>query len=386
MNYPIIKYSQNKHNLVSTVLPFEIINAFSHVLIYGEDEGGYQRAPDAKHINNIKYYINEHSNNPDFIFPTSIILGIDEEDSKKIITESNGVSTITLGTNNVSKYFRIIDGQHRIRGLNEAFNTNKTILNLPLSVIILITPPKLRSLEMQIFNTINSKSKRIKVDLIQLASYEYRILESKIDHSEVNEHISVQVANLLNDYKSKTNKWYNAIKFGIHDEQKVGIIGVNAFRESIKNIVGRYLELNSTYQNLEGAKLIEYSRDASKIIKDFLLEAWEIIYEKWPDCFSEKNQEIDYDFEVKEYYYKYEYYIQKTLGTKALNYLIGSIVNENDNKLNQQSLEVFKQYLKKSNLLNSDWKVGTTFSGYSSESAFAKVSKMIKSEIPIPRN
>ena len=58
MNYPIIKYSQNKHNLVSTVLPFEIINAFSHVLIYGEDEGGYQRAPDAKHINNIKYYIN----------------------------------------------------------------------------------------------------------------------------------------------------------------------------------------------------------------------------------------------------------------------------------------------------------------------------------------
>jgi len=239
---------------------------------------------------------------------------------------------------------------------------------------------------MQIFNTINSKSKRIKVDLIQLASFEYRILESKIEPSEVNEHISVQIANLLNEDNSKSNKWYNGIKFGIHDEQKVGIIGVNAFRESIKAIVAKYLHLNNEYQKLEGSKLIGFTRESSEKIKIFLLGAWEIVYEKWPDCFSQKSQEVDYDLEIKEFYYKSEYYLQKTLGTKAINYLLGSIVNEGDNKLDQKSLELFRNYITKSSLLNSDWKVGNTFSGYSSESAFGKVSKMIKGEIPIPRN
>ncbi|MES2776808.1 MAG: DGQHR domain-containing protein [Bacteroidota bacterium] len=386
MEFPIIKYSQNSHQLISTVLPFEIINLFSHVLVYGKDDGGYQREPDPKHYNNIKNYINEHQTSPSFIFPTSIILGIDEDVTKAIISEGKEVNTIKLEKTKSAKIFRIIDGQHRVRGLNEALSTNNEINKVQLSVVILITPPNSRSIEMQIFNTINSKSKRIKVDLIQLASFEYRILESKIELTEVNEHISVQVANLLNEDSSKTNKWFNAIKFGIHDEQKVGIIGVNAFRESIRALVTRYLQLNIDYHNLKGSKLIEFTRVAAERIKIFLLHAWEIIYEKWQDCFSQKSQEVDYDLEIKEFYYKNDYYIQKTLGTKAINYLLGSIVSEGDHKIDQESLLAFKKYILDSNLLNSDWKVGNTFSGYSSESAFGKVSKIVKGEIPIPRN
>jgi DGQHR domain-containing protein len=386
MNFPIIKYSQNKYKLVSAVLPFEIIDLFSHVLIYGRDEGGYQREPDPKHFNGIKNYINQ-SINADFIFPTSIILGIDEEDSNRVITAGgNGQNYLSLDKSSPSKLFRIIDGQHRIRGLHEASHLNQSINQVLLSCVILITPPKSRSIEMQIFNTINSKSKRIKVDLIQLASFEYRILESNIIHSEANQHISVQVANLLNEDTAKKNKWYNAIKFGIHDEQKVGIIGVNAFRESLRNIVAKYLNNHSYYNDLEGSELIEFTRKASEIIKRYLFEAWEIVYERWSDCFNAKNQEMDFDLEIKEYYYNSDYYIQRTLGTKAINYLLGSIVNEPGNDLDQKSMEIFKGFIDNSNLLNSDWKVGGTFSGYSSESAFGKVSKMIKGDVAIPRS
>jgi DGQHR domain-containing protein len=384
MKFPILEYKQNDHKLISSVLTFEIINLFSEVLIYGKKDGGYQREPDPKHFNNIKNYINAEHDNPTFIFPTSIILGIDEEVARRVIVDNNGVSSLNLDESNPEKIFRIIDGQHRIRGLGEASKTNAKINLLELSVVILITPPKSRSIEMQIFNTINSKSKRIKVDLIQLASFEYRILESNIHLPELNEHISVQIANLLNEDSSASNKWYNAIKFGIHDEQKVGVIGVNAFRESVKNIVNRYLQIENKYQELTGSELIAYSRIASDAIKQFILKAWIIVSEKWPESFS-KSQDIDYDLEIKLFYYKSDYYIQKTLGTKSLNYLLGSIVNENENKLDHDCLEIFKQYITNCDVLTSDWKVGNTFSGYSSESAFGKVSKMIKGELPVPR-
>ena len=54
MKFPIIEYHQNKYKLISTVLPFETINNYSKVLVYGIDDGGYQREPDEKHFTKIK--------------------------------------------------------------------------------------------------------------------------------------------------------------------------------------------------------------------------------------------------------------------------------------------------------------------------------------------
>ena len=381
MNYPIIEYTQNGHRFISAVLPFEIIDQHSHVLVYDRDEGGYQREPDSKHFNSIKKYVQD---TPDYLFPTSIILGLDDVNHDQIVMNTNDSGPYMNFDNAPGTIFRIVDGQHRIRGLREAAVANSTINQLQLNVVILLTPQNTRSLEMEIFNTINSKSKRIRVDLIQLARYEYRILEQSIQPSDLNEHISIQIANLLNEDTNSRNIWFNAIKFGIHDEQKVGIIGVNAFRESLRNIVGKYLQTHISYQNLSGTELISYSKDAATFLKVFIYTAWnEIIFEKWPDTFSSKNQELDYDQEIKEFFYNNKYYIQKTLGTKSLNYLLASVVTEYG--VAEESLNRFRNIINESQLLTSDWEVGKTFSGYSSESAFNKVTKIIKNEMPVLR-
>lgn len=378
MEFSIIKYKQNDHELISTVLPFEIIKESSKVLVYGQDEGGYQREPDSNHFSKIAKYINEDNS---FIFPTSIILGVDKNSIDKITYKDE--TKISIDKNNVD-IFRIIDGQHRIKGIEKALIDNPQLNNLMLNVTILITPENKRSMEMEIFNTINSKSKRIKVDLIRLASFEYRILENDIKYSDLNEHIAVQVAHYLNEDNSKNNKWFNAIKFGIHEEQKIGIIGVNAFIESIKKIINKYLE-NKEYKNLKGKALIDFSKESALNIKEFILDAWTIIYEKWPDSFT-SSYDMEFDSEIKQFYYRSNYYIQKTLGTKAINYLLGNIVNESVNSnLDQKSLNTFSEFINSSHLLNKDWKLGETFSGYSSESAFNKISKMITGELEIPR-
>lgn len=378
MEFSIIKYKQNDHELISTVLPFEIINESSKVLVYGQDQGGYQREPDLNHYSKITKYINEDKT---FIFPTSIILGVDKNSIDKITSKDE--TKISINKKDFD-LFRIIDGQHRIKGIEKALIDYPELKDLMLNVTILITPQNKRSMEMEIFNTINSKSKRIKVDLIRLASFEYRILENNIKYSDLNEHISVQVAHYLNEDNSKRNKWLNAIKFGIHEEQKIGIIGVNAFIESIKKIVNRYLE-SKDYKNLKGKELIDFSKESALSIKEFILDAWAIVYEKWPDSFS-SSYDMEFDTEIKQFYYRNNYYIQKTLGTKAINYLLGNIVNESANSsLDGKSLDKFSEFINTSHLLNKDWKLGETFSGYSSESAFNKVSKMITGELEIPR-
>jgi DGQHR domain-containing protein len=386
MKIPIFEYSQNNNQLATAIIPFGILNANSHVLVYGKSSGGYQREPDEKHFNKIKKYVLD---DPNFLFPTSIILGIDQNIASKIISDEGDLKFIELDELPKEKIFRIIDGQHRIRGIEAALPNNPNLNTLPLNVVILKTNATKRSQEMEIFNTINAKSKRIKVDLIKLANFEYSILENEIDNNELNEHLSIQVAYLLNEDESPKNVWHNAIKFGIHEEEKVGIIGVNAFSESIKGLVSKYLlDTKNKWSTLKDDDMIDFARQSAGKIKLFLDDIWILVKEKWGSGFKEGSNEIDYDFEVKTYSYNKYYYLQKTLGTKSLNYLVGQIANNKNpelNALNSKNLEDFKFYLKTTKLKTSDWEMGNTFSGYSSESAFNKVTKMIKSKLDIPR-
>jgi len=381
MKFPIIEFKQNNNQFISTVLPFKIINETSKVLVYGKDMGGYQREPDELHYNRIKSYVN---NEPNFLFPTSIILGVDNDIIKKYIIKENGESYLDFSKIN-SKIFRIVDGQHRIKGLREAMKTNELISSLELSVNILCTLPNSQSIEMEVFGSINSKSKRIKVDLIELARYEYRIIEQTINISEINDHISIQVAFNLNENNSITNVWENGIKFGIHDEEKIGIIGVNAFKESIRNIVNSYLSSNKNISLLKKEELIEKTKEAAKDIEIFMLKAWEQVYKKWPNCFYSMNQEIDFNLDVKNFHYKTNYYIQKTLGVKSINNLLGNIIQENENRIDNSSLNIFTNILNNSEVITKDWEIGYSFSGYSSESGFAKVTKIIRGDLSLSR-
>lgn len=376
--FPAIKYQQSNYNLVSTVLPFKIINEFSKTLIYGIDEGGYQRTQDVKHYLNIKKYIETN----EFIFPNSIILAIDEKDLNIILNKDQSEDLVYLIFEKIDKkIFRVVDGQHRLLGFEHAAKNNEFLNELKLQVSIIVTPLNKRSIEMEIFGNINSKAKRLKTDLIELAKYDYQIIENKIEKPDLNQHIAINTAFYLNEKYDQNNVWQNAIKIDIHSEHKIGIIGVKAFSEAIFGIIGSYINKSNNISGLDNVQLIKYSRDSAKEISQLLIEAWNIVKDKWPNTFLDPHKVIDIDDQYKAIAYNPSFYIQKTLGCKSINYIISSLLkDEFDNKFSFDVLTQFKSIISNSKLNDNDWELGKTLSGISSESGFNKVSKIIKNE------
>jgi len=359
---PIQRYKQNNQTFINFIIDFKTLSRTSRVLIYGETKYGYQRKPDKKHYIKIKKYL---LNESDAILPSSIILGVDTDRIDKYIVEENGITYLDLEDVN-KKIFRIVDGQHRLKGLEEAVKVNPELEDFMFNVVAIETTIAERSKELSIFTDINSKSKRIRVDLALLAKYNYEIYEGKIE--KLGEHIAVKTAYKLNENNDERNVWRNGIKFDVHEEKALGIASINAFKHSIKPICDKYLrDVNFDMKKASDEEKYTMAESASDFISKLLIEAWTIVSEKWGGCFSPAI-ENDYFYDIKECFYNRKYYIQKTLGVKVLNAILyDSIRNE---KLAEYNLGKFYRTIIASNVNRSNWSAGDIFAGLSSESGF----------------
>lgn len=368
------RFTQGSQEYISTILPFENINDFSELLIYGESEYGYQRNAIKTHFNKIKEYL---LNGSDQILPTSIILGADKNKINKLLSTpiKENICKLTIEPGSNDKLFRIVDGQHRLRGVEEASKQSPELLKYLFNVVILLIDERKRSTELNVFTTINSKAKRIKVDLAELAKFNYEILENEIE--DLTRHISIKTAFNLKE-NDPNNIWHKAIKFDIHSEVNLGIVGVTAFCESIEAIVRKYIEIKNVKPNNENkSDTIHKTEIAAKEIAKFIEEAWYYVQQKWPACFSE-NYVVDNEGELVKTFFDGNYYLQRTFGSKTINVILGEIVKEHG--LNKNSLKVFNEIILKSRLKSEDWKTGNIFAGLSSDSGFRKARQIIKNE------
>jgi hypothetical protein len=221
-----------------------------------------------------------------------------------------------------------------------------------------------------------------------LARFDYRLIEEKIGGSELNSHVAMNTAFNLNENVLENNVWQNAIKIDIHAEFKLGIIGVKAFSESVSGIVESYLNLNSAEVDFSDDKaLIQFSRKAGDDIGSFMSDAWSLVKLKWPKAFNDILQIIyDIDGEYKSVVYNPDYYVQKTLGCKSINYILSDLLKEKfENQFNTDVLNIFEEILRNCKLIDDDWLVGKTLSGISSESGFNRVSRIIRNLEPFSR-
>lgn len=377
-NIRITRFRQNQTELISLVLPFKIINELSEVKIYGEPDG-YQRKPNKIHYTKVKNYINNNLDN--FKFPTAIILGTNgEKFSKDFIKNDDCGEYVDLQNVNKGKIFRIVDGQHRIEGLKLALETNDSINDFLLPVLIILSNYNKKSVELEIFTTINSTAKRISVDLAELAKHSYQIKESQVNESEIVKFISIETAYNLKA-KDDSSVWSNAIKFDIHSEITLGIVGVTMFTESIKVIVENYIDKNiikSFVQEEKMDELIEYCQNTASVIANDLDKIWNTtIRNKWKNCFSKQILKNDENELVKVNYSK-NYYIQQTLGVKALNVIYSDCIKKHS--FGKEATNEFEKIIMESKINSSDWRRGSMFAGLSSESGFNKVRKIIKNE------
>lgn len=359
-------YKQNGQEYISLVLPFYVINEISKVLVYGKDEYGYQRELSENHYKDIKKSL-IHEN---IILPTSIILSVNREDIADKISQINS-SLIELDIDLKEKLYRIVDGQHRLKGLEEAVKEKPELKNFMINVIILLTENQNRLVEVETFIDINSKAKKIKTDLTVLAKYNYEILGEK-EINDMHKHMCIKVAYMLQD-KIQDSVWKNAIKFDGNSSKGEGIIEVNAFTKSIASLVKTVIDKKGIVYSNNINEIDKVAYEVAKVIS----AAWRIVYEKWNMCFVE-SLEKDIDNNFIRTYYNTKYYIQKTTGANAISMILNDTLQEASNI--DEGMNEFKGILKRSLIKSDDWLVGKKFSGLTSGSGFKKAKKFIMNE------
>lgn len=376
------QYFQNEQEFYSMVLPFEEIDKISDVLIYGDHDYGYQRRLDKKHYQGIQKSLTDNKGT----LPTSIIVGVNKDDFSKYLKVElvEGVGEILIfDSENVEieqdekpkTIFRIVDGQHRIAGLKQASIENEKFRKFPLNVIVVVTNEEERVKEVVFFRDINSKAKKLKMDLTLLAMYNYELLMKKklVDENDIVKHLLIRIAHHIN---KSDGVWTEAIQFDIHSKNLTGVIGVAAFINSIHSFVKKYVSENyiniSRFDANDQGVAIKELDEISQDIADILIEAWKIVEGKWTQCFE--NKEFTLSGHPR---YKKDYYIQKTTGVNAIH----QILTENiDFKLKgiEDQLNAFSEIIDKSPLSVSQWKSGGILSGLTSKSGFAKAQRIIE--------
>lgn len=357
-----IQYKQNEQEYYSLVFPFHVLEKLSQVLIYDINRNGYQRKVEPNHIKKLKKYIDENSQS--FLLPSSVILAINENNADKYFQKrDNGVIEFDYNAE-AEKVFHIVDGQHRITGIKESLEKHPQLQDFLMPVVVLKISKKNPFVELNVFNDLNSKGKRIKVDLIDLAKYSIQLKSGEaLTEGEVINHLCMKTSYLLNESdKYSSEIWHNAIKFDIHADTNYGIVGVHYFNDSIQEIVKFYLEKHKGEQDLEVV-----ANEAA----DFLTAAWQVIRDRWPSCFHTEAKSMQIEDEMVKYFYNDNFLIQKTLGVKSLNPVAAKYLSTNADL--ELKIKEFKLFLKESKVKTDDWKRGGTFSGLSSEAGFKKV-------------
>ncbi len=265
---------------------------------------------------------------------------------------------------------RVMDGQHRILGIKEAFRIVKeaegTDVNLSgakehLEALVLnvtlTNTPRIEK-EIQIFVEINSNSKGVPVDVV-LANNLRRMAHGEIDVFEVaksnDEDWQISNANMLsNIVKDFDSVWYKRIKIpgGEHETPNVGITSMT-----------KYL------------RVITDSRECKLLRDDAKAEFIKSVFNAYWDAFRNEYKEV---FDNPK-----DYAIQKAIGADVWMRLWPMIVQwsaDNENLTNLRDPKTYQKAIKlivescegeDKNGNSADgidfWKVGGPIGSYSSE-------------------
>lgn len=335
--------------------PQELID-FTTVAIFdpkNPGDFGYQRPLNLEHANQIAQYL---MNNQDPIMLSTFLCAINDNE---IDYRKNQI--------NINSKLRILDGQHRIEGLKlvSKYHQDKfdKIKNQEYAVVIAAMKQDQEVYEISTFIDINSKSKRVSTDLaIQLRS---KIREKKSVIGTMNYDLQGFIEEILNRVvknlnKDETSVWYEAYKDATN---RNGIISVNAFINSLRNIVKKLIRFNNLEDRLTIANIDSIEKEITKAIKDI----WEIIFERWHGCFNHKR-------------FNKQYNIQKGIGVNALHILFTKIMEINDLDL-ISSINTFESIIQTSYISEKDWLVSGPFAQYSSSAGYKELSRIIENGI-----
>jgi DGQHR domain-containing protein len=272
------------------------------------DADGVQRESSPKKVAEIKDY----SLNFDATFPTPIILAIRSDD-----VELDGTSLTFVHSDKVAE---VIDGQHRLLGLEKAFYKDPdSVSEIQLPVVFIFdAEPEQKAL---IFATINGKQTKVSSSLIADL---YGV--SSVRNPRKTAH---EIARALNS--SPLSPWQNRLKMlgKRTSKDKIESLSQGTFvRELLPKISSdpdddmQYGKKNLPFPAREGAIFNDFFRqNEDEVILKILMNIFTAVKETWPDEWEKPD----------------EFILTKTAGYEAIMGALDKIINHGESlgKLNK---------------------------------------------------
>lgn len=358
-----LKVCQGNITMYLFKLPVEqLINSYEISYYDASNKTGYQRPPQQAHFRKIAQFLVDSS--PDNILPMSIIAAADR-------------GSITMNDEELilEDKIRIVDGQHRIKGIEYLKNSNKSIYNETYSnlvenyefpIILLEVSEKDSIEEIDTFININSKGKRVSINLakeLRLIKMVGQLKEKSVPiDTESKEVISTEITQQL--AKDEKSLWY--CKIIMADESGITKpISIGTFSKSLNKLVS--LCIGIFFQSREQLSYDDYKFVSDRIAK-LVKDIWDITQIRWPECFIGDS-----------------YNICKGIGVSSLHRLLTSCIedemgmeNSNPDIIIENAKSKFENYLNESGVSYSYWRIGGRFTGLSSEQGYDTIVRIIK--------
>lgn len=355
----VISVVQGSHTMYIFKLSTEQLLSDYTISSYDSvQETGYQRPPVEAHYKKIARYLADADSEQ--ILPMSIIAAATEKD---IVYKGN---TLTIHGR-----LRIVDGQHRIKAIEYLQDIGhpkyeELAKQYEFPVILLMANEADSALEMDTFININSKGKRVSINLAK--ELREKKMQTALGRQEVEltketyENLATQVVKRL--AHDKDSMWYGRIQMGDELGQQKPV-SIGTFARSLKRITTWVADMVVKEKKTISEEEAEITTD---LIRNAVEDLWRIVEERWPECFDEPKQ----------------YNLQRGLGVSVIHRLFDSCIRERELSDPEETLEhaqeAFEKYLWNADVEAEEWMVGGTFTGYSSEQGYSIIANILRGE------
>jgi len=234
---------------------------------------GYQRSPIRDHYTKVGKYLASYK---DALLPTAILLNSRTKLNFKEEDPSNKTGTLDISEKNP---FYIVDGQHRIYGIDYAIKDLglEEIISFPLPVIIIDNAEKEE--EVRHFHIVNSTQKKVRTDLAErllslLARKDPRVLTDLKEKGRAWKIRAVKIADVLGNDPQST--WHRRIKRPNQPSSPETIASEGSFTTSLKPVLKSEFALN----------------EEDDVVLSWIKSFWKALEELMPNAFEEPKKSV----------------------------------------------------------------------------------------------
>jgi len=318
LKVPAIQIKQRDKTLYLSAMKVKEIIGYDVDRVDVKGKDGYQRPLDQNRVKQVRRYLTEGVG----VFPTSVLFNIRGEVGFK--SDDGSVGTLTIDDK-----LWLVDGQHRIGGLEEAARGAPSFAEYELPVVIMTT--KTRQDEITHFYTINTEQKGVPVDV----AVRHLVIEEKekgtgimVQKGKLDQVIAIQVSDKL--ALNPQSPWHEKVQMS----------------DQPRKLPNHVINQKSLYRSLFPVARVQALRDAYLIDRDdavdkiaeLLIRYWRAVQRLCPKAFQDPDN----------------YLVQRTTGAYVLHLLFPAIF-ERCKENGDLSEESFLSVLKPTGMTDIDW-------------------------------